>query len=98
MAKIEHLIDTDNGREWLSLYCPGCKMDHAAFLKGFKITWTWNKSLDNPTIRPSLKITWPSPKGEKQCHVVITNGKLHFCKDCTHELKGHIIPMTNVND
>lgn len=59
--------------------------------------WKWNGSVDNPTLSPSVRITWdfgePPNVKHNQCHFVIENGIIKFDNDCTHELKGQKVPM-----
>lgn len=38
----------------LMFWCPGCKCDHGIWLD----RWTWNSSMEKPTFKPSLKITY----------------------------------------
>jgi hypothetical protein len=62
--------------------------------------WNWNGSLDKPTITPSVKIQWDFGEEPNRthniCHFNVIDGVLHFCADCTHELKGQKIPMPDV--
>ncbi len=69
--------------------CPGCKCNHAYYVSG-PIKWEFNGSLENPTFTPSLKNTYPDGK---VCHLFVTNGKIEYCGDCFHELKGQKIEM-----
>jgi Family of unknown function (DUF6527) len=71
--------------------------------------WTFNGDFDKPTFTPSLLITgvqnateeeWERiERGEKVerrplvCHSFITDGKIEFLDDCTHELRGKTVPL-----
>jgi Family of unknown function (DUF6527) len=39
------------------------------------------------------KQPWPQTKVRKVCHSFITDGKIQFLPDCTHELRGQTVPM-----
>jgi hypothetical protein len=32
------------------------------------------------------------------CHYIVTRGQINFCRDCTHELAGTTVPMTQLAD
>jgi len=49
--------------------------------------------MDKPTFSPSLKISGGSKGSEYCCHLVVTDGVLNFCADCSHELAGKSVPM-----
>ena len=62
--------------------------------------WTFKGSPDSPSFTPSMKVQphrW-NPATEKHepqgcCHFFVTNGKIEFCDDCTHEFSGQTLPM-----
>jgi hypothetical protein len=60
-----------------------------------KRNWEFNGDVNNPTIKPSIKATWAyvDDKPTKTCHFFITNGRIEFCGDCTHELAGKTVEM-----
>lgn len=76
--------------------------------------WSWNGSLDKPTLKPSIIVKGTVPltdeeadrvlAGEKIepkpqiCHTWITDGQVQFLSDCTHELAGKIIDLLEVED
>lgn len=83
-------------KEWHTFWCNGKHHTNGH-------TWSFNMNMDAPTITPSLNISWgkeADPKsGEPEglppnngwsgrCHSVITDGKISFCNDSTHELSG----------
>jgi len=32
-----------------------------------------------------------------RCHSVVTDGKIHFCADCSHELAGQVVDMKDMD-
>lgn len=68
--------------------CPGCGGMHRIPTDGSR-GWSWNGDFENPTISPSISVTWPhrgSGTITKKCHFFIKNGKIDFCGDCTHDM------------
>ena len=65
-------------------------------------SWQWNGSTDKPTIMPSVKVTWDFGEDPQRkhfcCHCNVTDGVIQFCGDCTHELAGMSVPMTDMSD
>ena len=68
----------------LAWWCPGCDTTHAVALD----RWTWNGSLDAPTLSPSVLST-----RAKRCHCFVRDGKIQFLTDCGHEFAGQTVPM-----
>ena len=70
-------------------HCPGCEHGHIFYTSG-NVTWKFNGNVDNPTFSPSLLNTCeshPNPKW-RRCHLFLTDGKLRFCADCSHDYAG----------
>jgi Family of unknown function (DUF6527) len=87
MSKIKEIII--NGKIYRYVFfCPACKREHY-----FDSSWQFNKDLDNPTITPSILTLYPSMIN--CCHSVITNGKISFCSDCSHDFKGQTLELRN---
>ena len=76
----------DFGSGYWCFHCPGCGRDHPFVVP----RWSWNGSLDKPTFSPSLIVDRGTPR---QCHVIVTDGKIQFCSDCFHSLAGKIVEM-----
>lgn len=57
--------------------------------------WEWNGDLEKPTVHPSILNT--KPDGSRN-HVFITDGKIHYLSDCTHELAGRVVDMVDFPD
>lgn len=69
-------------------------MDKPTFQPSLKIT----RNMWDPPVTPEnreeyKKNPWPQTQKEHICHVVVTDGRLNFCGDCTHELAGKSVPM-----
>lgn len=54
--------------------------------------WTWNGSVDSPTLRPSVL----TRDGTHTCHSWITDGKVQFLSDCSHELAGQTLDLLDI--
>lgn len=67
--------------------CPGCGMSHV-----FDSRWTFNGNFEAPTFSPSLRASWP----EGQCHFFVTDGKIIFCDDSTHDKKGTTVDLPKI--
>lgn len=74
-------------------YCPGCEILHGVVVeKNQKIDpWSWNRSLDKPTLSPSVLC-----QGVSKCHIYMHDGQLQFLSDCSHEFAGKTIQMEAV--
>lgn len=61
--------------------------------------WTWNGSLDKPTVRPSVKTQYTNQKGEKvMIHYWLNDGVCKCLGDCTDGNKGKDLPLLEVTD
>jgi hypothetical protein len=56
--------------------------------------WFWNKDTERPTIKPSIRTA--GGQGEL-CHSFVTDGKIKFLGDCTHELAGKTVDLLDVD-
>lgn len=63
--------------------------------------WTWNGSVDAPTVRPSVLTRGGSEATgeyvEHVCHSFISNGYVQFLGDCTHEFAGQTLDLLDVD-
>lgn len=69
--------------------------------------WTWNGDIDKPTLKPSVKTTkWigknschddGGPSRQVICHTWVTDGKVQFLDDTTHELRGQTVNLLDVD-
>lgn len=81
-------------------WCPGCEEMHP-----LPDRWTFDGNLEAPSFTPSFKHTLTrfdsytsegiglGGRREVSCHYVLTAGKLHFCDDSHHVLKGQVIDL-----
>jgi hypothetical protein len=74
-----------------TFYCPGCKYGH--HIKTGEGEWSFNMDFEKPTVTPSLLVFATIP--ERRCHSIITDGKIHYCEDSYHELKGQTVDMVD---
>lgn len=82
-----------------SFFCPACKQEHYIHVKnpGYPTpVWGFNGDYNNPTITPSIKVEMPDKDKVDICHSFIKNGKIEFCGDCTHELRGQTVELPEI--
>jgi hypothetical protein len=91
-------------------YCPGCQEVHPFCTKNENrsswVPWIFNGDINLPTFTPSLLLKRnlsDYPGCGPRCHSVVTDGKIHFCPDCEHDLAGKTVnmidfPMRENND
>jgi hypothetical protein len=68
-------------------YCPGCKGGHM-----YDSRWTFNGDMDKPTFTPSL--LYRGGENNTRCHMYLTQGMILFLSDCSHELAGKTVELT----
>lgn len=54
--------------------------------------WKWNGDYDNPTVSPSVLLTLGDLT---RSHLFITDGKIRYLSDCTHDLAGQTVDMVD---
>ena len=73
------------------------------------VAWGFNGNHDAPTFTPSILSRYRRPKGysndnpapvgwqgeyvEDVCHTFVTDGRIQFLNDCTHELAGQTVDI-----
>lgn len=83
---------------WM-FYCPGCKHSHPYHVGDLSVHWpgrkgwTFNGDVNKPTFTPSLMCNQGRPS---QCHLYLTDGKIHYLGDCHHDLKGKVVEMEEI--
>lgn len=80
-------------------YCPGCDGYHGID----KNRWHWNGDVKKPTFTPSVLVTYDAnPEAAEEfkewrkkriCHSFVTDGKIKFLSDCTHQLAGQTVDL-----
>lgn len=62
--------------------------------------WMFNGDLVKPTFTPSFKhiLEWGNGDPTEVCHYILTDGVLHYCSDCTHELSGKQVELPPIPD
>lgn len=83
---------------YYSFYCPGCKYQHVYPVLNDGSGWQFNGNLETPSFTPSLLNTTKDEEGKtvKVCHLFITDGKICYCGDCTHELSGQTVELPEI--
>lgn len=86
--------------ELIRFYCLGCKrLHHIQHGSDMGPNWGWNGSLEKPTFTPSVLVTYPGPDAGKDgappavCHSFVTDGRIQYLGDCTHELAGQTVDL-----
>lgn len=99
MAKSEILTNQEEDCKSLHWWCPGCNQYHAACVEDQKKrqpVWSWNGFLDAPSLFPSFLCGGDWEFKTNRCHSFITEGKIHFCGDCYHDLRGQIVDIPDL--
>lgn len=65
--------------------------------------WTWNQNVDAPTVMPSIltkgggRICREGEYKEQVCHSFVSDGKVQFLTDCTHEFAGQTVDLLEID-
>lgn len=90
-------IGGENQHERIVWYCPGCKCHHGVPIPPHRGAWSWNSSLDEPTLTPSVIVQYDGQKDRPAfCHCFVREGKIEFLSDCAHEFAGKTIEMRRI--
>lgn len=77
----------------VSFRCPGCNDYHQVVVES-PDGWGWNGSLELPTFTPSVLALYGIVDGvDRRCHSFVTDGRIEFLGDCTHELAGQTVDL-----
>lgn len=101
MPKLRKFNKSDGTFGGYTYHCPGCELAiehgfyHAIYADWLNkpTGWKFNGNEDSPTFSPSFKMTQPRGDITHICHIVMTNGRIEYCADCTHPLAGQTIEM-----
>ena len=99
--KRAELQDYPDGAQVLLYDCPGCGMLHAVGIKGEgRPLWTWNGSLEAPTLTPSVLVTWNWGEANTphRCHSFVRDGYAEILSDSTNEHAGKTLPIPPWSD
>jgi len=87
--------------DMLKFFCPACGKEHIVSIgprSFWQQMWTFNGNFDKPTIRASVLVTTKLPDRELRCHSFVTDGKIEYLADCTHELAGKTVELPEINE
>jgi len=106
--KIHQDLNHKNEPGGLFFYCPGCKRPHGVNTNPHH-TWGFNGDFEKPTLTPSVLAQYPHPKGYSNdnpaphnwvgemvtdiCHSFVTDGRIQYLTDSTHEYSGQTIEL-----
>jgi hypothetical protein len=77
----------------LLFWCPGCNTAHQIIVDGSR-GWTWNEDAVAPTFTPSVLVNkGQAHPGAPVCHSFVTDGRIRFLGDSTHELAGQTVDL-----
>lgn len=82
----------------LCFHCPGCNKGHGVPVDGSR-GWVWNQDTEKPTLSPSVLVTYNGSDAGVDgappavCHSFVTDGRIRFLNDCTHELAGQTVDL-----
>jgi len=77
-------LKDSNDKPCFLVWCAMCKTHHP-----YDQRWKFNGDFENPTFRESMLIK----RENYVCHSYVTNGKMEYLGDCTHELRGKTVPL-----
>lgn len=76
-----------------AIKCPGCGDYHL-----FDDRWGFNGDMEKPTFKPSMKATYlPHDCPQRICHSTITDGRIQFHSDCTHDMVGQTLDLPDID-
>lgn len=82
-----------------AFHCDGCGHAHMFYTHNpGGPQWTFvNNNMEKPTFRASLLVNKDHSAPGPRCHLFVTDGKIQYLNDCTHNLKGQTIQMEDVD-
>lgn len=108
IAKIHHEGEGEHAQDYLWFWCAGCHTHHRVPVTGPR-KWEWNGSETEPTLQPSIKVTLtrtltddeqarimrgePFTPVDILCHSFVTEGRIQYLNDSTHQLAGQTVPL-----
>ncbi|MBV7408781.1 DUF6527 family protein [Maritimibacter sp. DP1N21-5] len=103
MARIgSKLRSLEGGR--VAFKCPGCGYMHHVRVEGEgRPMWSFNGNPDAPTFSPSILVTYDGADAgiedapPARCHSYVTDGRIQFLNDCTHDLRGQTVDLPDLD-
>lgn len=82
----------------VQLHCPGIFPYRIIPVGGNG--WQWNQDTERPTLAPSIRTSaeFGEKRESKVCHSYVTDGKIQFLGDCTHEFAGQTLDLLEVEE
>lgn len=79
-------------KHWV-IFCPACKCAHV-----FDGRWKFNGNQMKPTFTPSMLVNKSTTEetcnvNRHRCHSFVTDGKIKFLGDCTHDMKNQTVDL-----
>lgn len=83
------------------------------YLGSYPARWSWNGDAERPTFSPSILVLysrWEPPASQENpnpgqqievehvCHSFVTDGRIQYLSDCTHELAGKTVELPDIED
>lgn len=90
MKRLSNILFEHNKK--IFFWCPGCNESHNVVVEG-DYKWVWNGNLTKPTFEPSVLVTHSGGEPTARCHSFVTNGKIQFLGDCTHNLANQTVDL-----
>lgn len=59
-------------------------------------SWVWNNDYLRPTLRPSIRTN--NGEGGLVCHCFVTDGKVSFLGDSTHEFANKTVDLLDIDN
>lgn len=85
-----------SGEGSLTFFCKGCDAPHSINHNlGSSPFWIFNGNLEKPTFTPSVLVSWHEGDAAKVCHSFVTDGRIQYLGDCTHNLAGKTVDLAD---
>ncbi len=104
MPRVRRLLDQSGKVQGRMFLCPGCGRHHAPSVETPSphngAQWKFNGDEDRPTFTPSILVkVGPFDGGRFEiCHSFVTDGRIQFLNDCTHDKRGQTIDLPEFPD
>jgi len=82
----------EDGSLWF--WCQGCGLPHSLNVgQGPGQRWGYNENPNAPTFTPSVLSRYKMGGDEIICHSFVTDGRIQYLTDSTHELAGQTVDL-----